>query len=163
MPQRQTGIVAPWLDTPEKIRRFSDLWNGVDANGTRLYSVREICILLCVTKNQVVGITSRNPEMFTPRQSPIRRGDIPSPIPPPRFQYGSVTLPQLESVACDSGDTASCDVGHINNDNCCAFIQDPGFSACGKPTVRRMPYCDEHCAVAYVSFRPRDLENDAAD
>lgn len=42
---------------------------------------------------------------------------------------------------------------------CCFPIGDPkqkGFRFCDEPPVFGLPYCDEHCGIAYVTYRSRE-------
>jgi len=124
-----------WTD--ERISDLTRLWDSGQ-------SASHIGKVLGVSKNAVIGKAHRL--KLPPRPSPIRRSPgprIPKPAPmakrtpkPPSRPVFRATRPRHGAPAClwpigDPGDEA--------------------FHFCGAGTVPGKPYCDEHCARAYVT------------
>ena len=124
-----------WTD--ERISDLIRLWDSG-------HSASHIGRVLGVSKNAVIGKAHRL--KLPPRPYPIRRSTgprIPKPTPmakrtpklPPRSVFRA-TRPRHGAPAClwPIGDPG-----------------DEGFHFCGASTVPGKPYCDEHCARAYVT------------
>ena len=87
-------------------------------------STREIGLRLGVTKNAVVGKVHRLG--LSKRQSPIvERSRVAEVIPLDKLTAGMCSWPDGEPGT-------------------------PSLRFCGKPSVSDKPYCQEHCARAYV-------------
>jgi hypothetical protein len=80
--------------------------------------------------------------------------------PPGRTPERSITVDAEVSALADPGSTTAAEVYALAPRTCRWPIGDPaqpGFHFCGAPAVER-PYCERHCAVAYVapsSTRPQ--------
>ncbi|MBT6203466.1 MAG: GcrA family cell cycle regulator [Alphaproteobacteria bacterium] len=127
-----------WTD--EKIERLKELWD-------QGLSTAEIGRELGVSKNAVVGKSHRL--ALKPRPSPISGKaavKAPKPKPKPKVKESSRVY----------------DVIKLGPQMCRWPFGDPGdhdFHFCGKTATVGKPYCDDHCAVAYVtksSSRDRD-------
>ncbi|MPZ09661.1 MAG: hypothetical protein GEU89_05540 [Kiloniellaceae bacterium] len=141
-----------WTD--ERVAELMRLWEAGR-------SASEIGRLLGVSKNSVVGKAHRMKLMARP--SPIKRGTTPqvrrvavAPIPKavaqaetaPKRVETRVAAPAPVQRAVRAAARA-----HGKGPNCLWPIGDPGdqdFHFCGAPAIPGKPYCDEHCARAYI-------------
>ncbi len=127
-----------WTD--EKIEQLKELWD-------QGLSTAEIGRELGVSKNAVVGKSHRLG--LKPRPSPIS-GKAPEKAPKPKPK------PKAKES------TRVMDVIDLGPQMCRWPFGDPGdddFHFCGKTSVVGKPYCEDHCAAAYVtksSSRDRD-------
>jgi len=127
-----------WTD--EKIEQLKELWD-------QGLSTAEIGRELGVSKNAVVGKSHRLG--LKPRPSPIS-GKAPEKAPKPKPK------PKVKESSRIN------DVIDLGPQMCRWPFGDPGdddFHFCGKTSVQGKPYCEEHCASAYVtksSSRDRD-------
>lgn len=126
--------------TVERIDELTKLWDTG-------YSASHIGKLLGVSKNAVVGKAHRL--KLAARPSPIRNGAavprLKSPIPKAR--------PALEVVPKPVARPARIARRRTSGPGCLWPIGDPGdadFHFCGEVEVPGKPYCDEHCARAYI-------------
>lgn len=122
-------------------------------------SASEIGRLLGVSKNSVVGKAHRM--KLRARPSPIKRGSTPqvrrvavAPIQKPMVQAPAAPK-AVETRPPAPPPRAVRAVARTNGKgpNCLWPIGDPGdqdFHFCGAPAVAGKPYCDEHCARAYI-------------
>lgn len=128
-----------WTD--ELIQELTQLW---DAG----HSASHIGKKLGVSKNAVIGKAHRL--KLPARPSPIRaersalplRKPSPKPVFKPRPSLEVVPKPAPRPVRRRS-----------NGPGCLWPIGDPGcpeFHFCGEPAVPGKPYCDTHCAKAYI-------------
>ncbi len=131
-----------WTD--EKIEQLKQLWD-------QGLSTAEIGRELGFSKNAVVGKSHRLG--FKPRPSPIA-GKAPAKKSKPK------PMPKESSRIHDAI--------NLGPQMCRWPYGDPGdddFQFCGKTAVPGKPYCEEHCAVAYVtksSSRERERERERA-
>lgn len=147
--------------TEERVAELMRLWEAGR-------SASEIGRLLGVSKNSVVGKAHRM--KLKARPSPIKRGGAsqmrrpavtaakptaqPQPAPKRVVQRPVAATPvqrPAKAVARASG----------KGPNCLWPIGDPGdqdFHFCGEPAVPGKPYCDEHCARAYIVRNRSDSE-----
>ena len=132
--------------TPERIKILIGLWEeGLPTS--------EIGRRLGVTKNAVVGTVHRLG--LKKRQSPIRQSSTTSAQPKkpkkaPAAQPAAAQ-PQTAPVKLPSGDVVRLE--ELTAQMCCWPEGEPGtpeFHFCGQPAVEGKPYCEEHCARAYV-------------
>jgi GcrA cell cycle regulator len=132
-------------------------------------SASEIGRLLGVSKNSVVGKAHRM--KLQARPSPIKRGSAPqvrrvavAAIPKPAAQAPAAPRPPVARVAAPApAPRPARPVARANGKgpNCLWPIGDPGdqdFHFCGAPAVPGKPYCDEHCARAYIVRNRSDSE-----
>ena len=132
--------------TPERIKVLIGLWEeGLPTS--------EIGRRLGVTKNAVVGKVHRLG--LKKRQSPIRQSAGTSSQPkkakkaPPA--QPTTAQPQSAPVKLPTGDVVRLE--ELTAQMCCWPEGEPGtpeFHFCGQPAVPEKPYCEEHCARAYV-------------
>ncbi len=148
--------------TEERVAELMRLWEAGR-------SASEIGRLLGVSKNSVVGKAHRM--KLKARPSPIKRGGAsqarrpavaavakpaaqPQPAPKRVEQRPIAAAPvqrPAKTVARANG----------KGPNCLWPIGDPGdqdFHFCGEPAVPGKPYCDEHCARAYIVRNRSDSE-----
>ncbi len=124
-----------WTD--ERISDLIRLWDSG-------HSASHIGKVLGVSKNAVIGKAHRL--KLPPRPSPIRRSPgprIPKPAPMAKRTPKAPSRPVFRATRPRHGAPA-----------CLWPIGDPGdedFHFCGGTTVPGKPYCDEHCARAYVT------------
>jgi len=124
-------------------------------------SASEIGRLLGVSKNSVVGKAHRM--KLKARPSPIKRGSTPqvrrvavAPMPKPVVRVETVAKQVQERIAAPAPvqrPTRAAHRGSGQGPSCLWPIGDPGdqdFHFCGEPAVAGKPYCDEHCARAYI-------------
>jgi GcrA cell cycle regulator len=126
-----------WTD-----ERISDLVRLWDAGHTASHIGKAIG----VSKNAVIGKAHRL--KLPPRPSPIRQSAVPrapKPVPPPAPKRIAKVRPRpIFRAARAAGNGAAC----------LWPIGDPStadFHFCGAEAVAGKPYCDEHCARAYVT------------
>ncbi|GAB4376932.1 MAG: GcrA family cell cycle regulator [Kiloniellaceae bacterium] len=132
-------------------------------------SASEIGRLLGVSKNSVVGKAHRM--KLKARPSPIKRGAAPqvrrpavAPIAKPAAAQAAPAAPkQVEVRAAQPAPRPARPAARASGKgpNCLWPIGDPGdqdFHFCGAPAVPGKPYCDEHCARAYIVRTRNDSE-----
>lgn len=148
--------------TPERIEELTQLWNAG-------HSASTIGKQLGVSKNAVVGKAHRL--KLPARPSPIRRKaksptparkPAPSLTPPAATPAAAVAVPVREQAkprpplirpsALPSPRKCQWPIGDPTK---------PDFHFCGASAVPGKPYCDDHCAVAYV-VRSRERRSRAA-
>ncbi len=128
--------------TNELIHELTQLW---DAG----YSASHIGKRLGVSKNAVIGKAHRL--KLPARPSPIRAERTVPRLRPPAPKAVLRPLPALEVVPKPAPKPARRRAG---GPSCLWPIGDPGepgFHFCGEPSVPGKPYCDSHCAKAYVT------------
>ena len=153
--------------TEERVAELMRLWEAGR-------SASEIGRMLGVSKNSVVGKAHRM--KLAARPSPIKRGGsttarrtaIPpasKPVvrvqPEPKIER-SVPAAPVKPAPRRPAPVARRASG--KGPNCLWPIGDPGdedFHFCGAPAVPGKPYCDEHCARAYI-VRTNRSESEAA-
>ena len=136
--------------TPERIKVLIGLWEeGLPTS--------EIGRRLGVTKNAVVGKVHRLG--LKKRASPIRQAPTgttqPKKVrPAPRAQQAEAPA-EVQAAAPravkPTGDVVKLE--ELTSTMCCWPEGEPGtedFHFCGRPSVPEKPYCEEHCARAYV-------------
>jgi GcrA cell cycle regulator len=141
-----------WTD--ERVAELMRLWEAGR-------SASEIGRLLGVSKNSVVGKAHRM--KLKARPSPIKRGSAPqvrrvavASMPKPVMQAPAAPKPAESRVATAAPARRPVRAVARSNGkgpNCLWPIGDPGdqdFHFCGAPAVAGKPYCDEHCARAYI-------------
>jgi len=133
--------------TPDRIKMLIALWEeGLPTS--------EIGRRMGVTKNAVVGKVHRLG--LKKRQSPIRQtasSAQPKKAKPvqPRVQAGGQAPAALPKPVLPAGEVVRLD--ELTSSMCCWPEGEPGteeFHFCGQPSVPDKPYCEEHCARAYV-------------
>lgn len=147
--------------TNERVAELMRLWEAGR-------SASEIGRLLGVSKNSVVGKAHRM--KLKARPSPIKRGSAPqmrrtvAPVPKPAVQAPAPAKPvQPQAAAPAPARRPARPVARASGKgpNCLWPIGDPGdqdFHFCGAPAVAGKPYCDEHCARAYIVRNRSDSE-----
>ncbi len=148
--------------TEERVAELMRLWEAGR-------SASEIGRLLGVSKNSVVGKAHRM--KLKARPSPIKRGSSPQPrrpavaaMPKPVTQAPSAPKQvQERRIAPAPAPRPARAVArtHGKGPSCLWPIGDPGdqdFHFCGEPAVAGKPYCDEHCARAYIVRNRSDSE-----
>lgn len=127
--------------TPERIKVLIAHWEeGLPTS--------EIGRRLGVTKNAVVGKVHRLG--LKKRQSPIRQSSTTSAQPKKAKKVVAPTSTAAMAVR-PTGDVVRLE--ELTAAMCCWPEGEPGtpdFYFCGKPAVQDKPYCDDHCARAYV-------------
>ncbi|OEJ67523.1 GcrA family cell cycle regulator [Magnetovibrio blakemorei] len=125
--------------TPDRIKVLIALWEeGLPTS--------EIGRRLGVTKNSVVGKVHRLG--LKKRQSPIRQTSVTTAQPK---KVKKAPTPSPTAATLPSGDVVRLE--ELTNAMCCWPEGEPGtpeFHFCGKASVPDKPYCDAHCARAYV-------------
>lgn len=137
--------------TPERIKILIGLWEeGLPTS--------EIGRRLGVTKNAVVGKVHRLG--LKKRASPIRQTAAPGTVQPKKAKPSSAPRAQAEApmnakpaarTPMPTGDVVKLE--ELTSTMCCWPEGEPGtpeFHFCGQPSVPEKPYCEEHCARAYV-------------
>lgn len=132
--------------TPDRIKVLIALWEeGLPTS--------EIGRRLGVTKNAVVGKVHRLG--LKKRQSPIRQSATPSTQPKKPKKAAAVaatpSAPVSSPVKMPTGEVVRLE--ELTAAMCCWPEGEPGtpeFHFCGKSAVQDKPYCEEHCARAYV-------------
>jgi len=141
--------------TEERVAELMRLWEAGR-------SASEIGRLLGVSKNSVVGKAHRM--KLKARPSPIKRGSTPqvrrvamAPMPKPVVRVEPVAKQVQERIAAPAPVQRPARAVHRSagkgGPSCLWPIGDPGdqdFHFCGEPAVAGKPYCDEHCARAYI-------------
>lgn len=150
--------------TEERVAELMRLWEAGR-------SASEIGRLLGVSKNSVVGKAHRM--KLKARPSPIKRGAAPqlrrpaaAPVAKPAaVQAAPVAPKQVEIRAAQRAPAPRAARPAVRaggkGPNCLWPIGDPGdqdFHFCGAPAVPGKPYCDEHCARAYIVRNRSDSE-----
>lgn len=147
--------------TNERVAELMRLWEAGR-------SASEIGRLLGVSKNSVVGKAHRM--KLKARPSPIKRGSAPqmrrtvAPPSKPAVQAPAPAKPvQPQAAAPAPARRPARPVARASGKgpNCLWPIGDPGdqdFHFCGAPAVAGKPYCDEHCARAYIVRNRSDSE-----
>jgi len=140
-----------WTD--ERVAELMRLWEAGR-------SASEIGRLLGVSKNSVVGKAHRM--KLKARPSPIKRGSTPqvrrvavAPIARSAAQAPAAPKAVETRVPVQAPAPRPRTVARANGKgpNCLWPIGDPGdqdFHFCGAPAIPGKPYCDEHCARAYI-------------
>lgn len=148
-----------WTD--ERVAELMRLWEAGR-------SASEIGRLLGVSKNSVVGKAHRM--KLKARPSPIKRGASPQPRRPAAASPKPASPAQPKQAQAQARPAApapaprpSRPVARTNGKgpSCLWPIGDPGdedFHFCGEPAVPGKPYCDEHCARAYIVRNRNDSE-----
>ena len=140
--------------TEERVSELMRLWEAGR-------SASEIGRLLGVSKNSVVGKAHRM--KLKGRPSPIKRGVTPqvrrpsvAAVAKPAAQPASAARQvQERAIAAAPVKRPVRAVARSNGKGpaCLWPIGDPGdedFHFCGEPSIHGKPYCDEHCARAYI-------------
>lgn len=154
--------------TEERVAELMRLWEAGR-------SASEIGRLLGVSKNSVVGKAHRM--KLKARPSPIKRGASPqvrrpavTSVPKPAAQAPAAPKPAQERPAASAPASRSARPArparpaarsHGQGPSCLWPIGDPGdqdFHFCGEPAIPGKPYCDEHCARAYIVRNRGDSE-----
>lgn len=147
-----------WTD--ERISELARLWESG-------HSASAIGRILGVSKNAVVGkahrmrLASRPSPIRQERRAPSRRR-LPILTKPVDKSLPAVTVPEADAepappprpVVSKDHKGAKC-LWPIGDP------RDPDFHFCGGPAVEGKPYCDSHCARAYIT-RPVRGEERAA-
>ena len=132
--------------TNELIHELTQLW---DAG----YSASHIGKRLGVSKNAVIGKAHRL--KLPARPSPIRAERAVPRLRPPAPKVALKPRPALEVVPKPEPKPQPKPVRRRAGGPSCLWpIGDPGdpaFHFCGEPSVPGKPYCDSHCARAYVT------------
>jgi len=146
-----------WTD--ERVAELMRLWEAGR-------SASEIGRLLGVSKNSVVGKAHRM--KLKARPSPIKRGGTPTvrrtpvaPIVKPAAHAQPAPKPVEARPAAPAPVRRPAARANGKGPNCLWPIGDPGdqdFHFCGAPAVHGKPYCDEHCARAYIVRNRSDSE-----
>ena len=134
--------------TPDRIKILIALWEeGLPTS--------EIGRRLGVTKNAVVGKVHRLG--LKKRQSPIRQSTSATAQPKkikaaaPRPQADAAARPAARKTPMPTGEVVRLE--GLTSSMCCWPEGEPGteeFHFCGQAAVPEKPYCEEHCARAYV-------------
>lgn len=146
--------------TEERVAELMRLWEAGR-------SASEIGRLLGVSKNSVVGKAHRM--KLKARPSPIKRGGTPqvrrpavAAMPKPAVQPAPVVKQEaVRAPAPVQRPVRSVSRRGGKGPSCLWPIGDPGdadFHFCGAPAVAGKPYCDEHCARAYIVRNRSDSE-----
>ena len=133
MPETPATPPPEW--TPDRIKTLIALWDEG-------HPTSEIGRRLGVTKNSVVGKVHRLG--LKKRQSPIRQASTaPRPKQVKTAKSKTVVKPPASSVKMEE----------LTSSMCCWPEGEPGtdnLHFCGQQVVDDKPYCDAHCARAYV-------------
>lgn len=138
--------------SPERIEQLRKLWNEG-------HSTRTIASMMGMTKNAIIGKAHR---LHLPgRGNPIRRDGV---VNPKRLKRArGATLPPLASVSPAAAPPSAARPAPpptpINTrvrpcSPCCWPIGEPGkpdFRFCDAGAMPGRPYCEPHCALAYVA------------
>ena len=150
----KTASAFEW--TPDHIKTLMGLWEeGLPTS--------EIGRRLGVTKNAVVGKVHRLG--LKKRQSPIRQAAAgsaqpakPKAAPKPAANSSTPPMPAAKAVK-PTGDVVRLE--ELTSSMCSWPEGEPGtpdFYFCGEPSVTDKPYCEAHCARAYVKVS-KDKKN----
>ena len=139
-----------WTD--ERIQELGRLWEEG-------HSASYIGKLLGVSKNAVVGKAHRL--KLPARPSPIKQGGAAprrkQPVPPPRPMVKTTVRPLVEVAPPPRPAPRPVPRPvrrHNGGPSCLWPIGDPSqpdFHFCGDSAVPGKPYCEEHCARAYIT------------
>ena len=135
--------------TEERVAELIRLWQAG-------HSASAIGKMLGVSKNAVVGKAHRM--QLPSRPSPIKQSTMPRRISKPAQP---VTKTVITRPAAPPPRRI---VRHAKGRSCMWPIGDPGepdFHFCGAPALESKPYCEEHCARAYIT-RSRSSGDEAA-
>lgn len=145
-----SGIHATW--TPMRIERLTFLWNAD-------IKIRDICELLGVNRNQVIGKAHR---------MQLRRRDGPANIvriaKPPKVKVKLSVINGMKGAAETSARNfptkASARLApRLGKVSACRWPEgDPkhaDFHFCEQPTLAGRPYCHPHCMRAYQVIEPK--------
>lgn len=135
--------------TEERVAELIRLWQAG-------HSASAIGKMLGVSKNAVVGKAHRM--QLPSRPSPIKQSTIPRRISKPAQPVTKTVITRPAAPAPRRI------VRHAKGRSCMWPIGDPGepdFHFCGGPALESKPYCEEHCARAYIT-RSRSSSNEAA-
>jgi len=141
--------------TPDAIQRLRILW----AEGL---STAAIGVRMNISKNAVVGkahrlklparlspIRTRDPRSGNARASRMARvAVVLTPFAPKPIAPHTVPLRKIQPAP-----PAPSDRPRTDRSACCWPNGEPGrsgFGFCGRQTVDRRPYCEEHCDRAYI-------------
>jgi GcrA cell cycle regulator len=142
--------------TEERVAELSRLWESG-------YSASAIGKLLGVSKNAVVGkahrmrLSSRpspiKREQRAPRRQPVMMPDKPKPVEKIEEDIKAIVpLPPPRPLNTRRDGKGP---------KCLWPLGDPGdadFHFCGAPAVHGKPYCESHCARAYITKTKNDSE-----
>lgn len=135
--------------TEERVAELIRLWQAG-------HSASAIGKMLGVSKNAVVGKAHRM--QLPSRPSPIKQSTIPRRVSKP-------AQPVTKTVVTRPAPPPRRIVRHAKGGRSCSWpIGDPGdpdFHFCGAPALEGKPYCEEHCARAYIT-RSRSSSDEAA-
>ena len=135
--------------TEERVAELIRLWQAG-------HSASAIGKMLGVSKNAVVGKAHRM--QLPSRPSPIKQGTIPRRISKP-------AQPATKTIVTRPAPPPRRVVRHDKHGRSCMWPNgDPGepdFHFCGAVALEGKPYCEEHCARAYIT-RSRGSSDEAA-
>lgn len=123
--------------TEDRIAKLTELWD-------KGFSASQIAAELGegVTRNAVIGKAHRL--CLKSRPSPVKgdntKAKKAAAKPKKKEEKKVVTLLDLTSTICKWPS------GHPSDED---------FQFCGKPATSALPYCEEHCAMAYQAQTPR--------
>ncbi len=177
---------SPWNDV-NLVRNMFYLWEtGLSTSrmGRELHKSKNAIVSMihrlltagCPLTVRPSPILRNGPER---RQRPTRASrqelarQIVTQIPPvvPASSVAPVPTPALISIRADDLRAMSVmqqPCRHHKSIECCFPIGEPfqrSFRFCGEPSVPGRPYCEDHCAIAYVrteDLREQDLHEEAA-
>ena len=131
--------------TEERIQELRDLWQAG-------HSASQIGAMMGVSKNAVVGKAHRL--KLPARPSPIRaQGSKPRPAPKPRTPRPVALRRPAPAPEAPPRIAPRPVRAHGGTKECLWPIGDPGdvdFHFCGADPVPGRPYCEAHCAKAYI-------------
>ena len=140
--------------TEERVAELARLWESG-------HSASAIGRILGVSKNAVVGkahrmrLASRPSPIRQERRAPVRRR-LPILTKPVDKSLPAVPTPEVEALPEPPRPALTKDP---KGAKCRWPIGDPrsaDFHFCGDPAVEGKPYCEEHCARAYIARPLRD-------
>ena len=139
--------------TEERVAELARLWESG-------HSASAIGRILGVSKNAVVGkahrmrLASRPSPIRQERRAPVRRR-LPILTKPVDKSLPAVPAPEVEPLPEPRPAVTKDPKGA----KCLWPIGDPrsaDFHFCGDPAIEGKPYCEEHCARAYIARPLRD-------